>query len=127
MAEQEQLSIGLWDKLIEWLTRDLDNHEMPMSDFDRLRYEIRPGDVILVEGRSHVSNIIKTITLSNWTHSSLYIGRLHDIEDHALREFVKKFYDGEDDDQLIIESLLGQGTTVDSIKKYRRSFTNLSS
>ena len=112
-------TIGLWDKVIEWLTIDLDNHEMPMSDFDRLRYEIRPGDVILVEGRSRVSNIIKTITLSNWTHSALYIGRLHDISDPQLREFITKFYDGEADDQLIIESLLGSGTVVDCIKKYR--------
>jgi len=119
MGHLVQFTTSLWDKIIEWLTVDLDNHEMPMSDFDRLRYEIRPGDVILVEGRSRVSNIIKTITLSNWTHSSLYIGRLHDIEDHTLREFVNRFYDGETDDQLIIESLLGKGTTIDCIKKYR--------
>jgi hypothetical protein len=97
----------------------MDKHEMPMSDFDRLRYEIRPGDVILVEGRSRISNIIKTITLSNWTHSALYIGRLHDIENPELRERVKKFYDGETDDQLVIESLLGQGTIIDCINKYR--------
>ena len=90
-----------------------------MSDFDRLRYEIRPGDVILVEGRSRVSEIIKTITLSNWTHSALYIGRLHDIEDPNLRDYIRSHYDGETDDQLIIESLLGEGTLVDSISKYR--------
>ena len=114
-----QFSIGIWEKIVEWLTVDLDSHEMPMSDFDRLRYEIRPGDVILVEGRSRVSDIIKTITLSNWTHSALYVGRLHDIADPELRDFVQKFYDGEADDQLIIESLLGQGTIIDTIKSYR--------
>ena len=92
---------------------------MPMSDFDRLRYEIRPGDVILVEGRSPVSEIIKTITLSNWTHSAIYIGRLHNIDDPVLRGYIQKFYEGEPDDQLIIESLLGEGTIVDNISKYR--------
>ncbi len=92
---------------------------MPLSDFDRLRYEIRPGDVILVEGRSPVSEIIKTITLSNWTHSAIYIGRLHNIDEPVLREFIQKFYSGEPDDQLIIESQLGDGTIVDSIRKYR--------
>ena len=110
---------SVWDNIVEWLTKDLDHHDMPMSDFDRLRYEIRPGDVILVEGRSRVSDIIKIITLSNWTHSALYIGRLHDIADPQMREYVEKFYDGEPDDQLVIESLLGQGTIIDSIKKYR--------
>jgi len=92
---------------------------MPLSDFDRLRYEIRPGDVILVEGRSPVGEIIKTITLSNWTHSAIYIGRLHNIDDPVLRDYIQKFYTGEMDDQLIIESLLGEGTIVDSISKYR--------
>ncbi len=92
---------------------------MPLSDFDRLRYEIRPGDVILVEGRSPVSEIIKTITLSNWTHSAIYIGRLHNIDDPILRNFIRKFYTGGMDDQLIIESQLGEGTIVDCISKYR--------
>ena len=92
---------------------------MPLSDFDRLRYEIRPGDVILVEGRAPVSEIIKTITLSNWTHSALYIGRLHNIDDPVLRDFIQKFYTGEPDDQLIIESQLGLGTIVENIGKYR--------
>jgi len=91
---------------------------MPLSDFDRLRYEIRPGDVILVEGRSPISEIIKTITLSSWTHSAIYIGRLHNIDDPMLRQFIQKFYHGEMDDQLIIESQLGVGTIIDSINKY---------
>ncbi len=92
---------------------------MPLSDFERLRYEIRPGDVILVEGRSAISEIIKTITLSNWTHSALYIGRLHNIDDPVLRSFIQRFYHGGMDDQLIIESQLGCGTIVDCISKYR--------
>lgn len=110
---------SIWDKIVEWLTTNHEDSDMPLSDFDRLRYEIRPGDVILVEGRSHVSEIIKTITLSSWTHSALYIGRLHNIDDPVLREFIQKFYQGEMDDQLILESQLGAGTIVDSIGKYR--------
>jgi len=110
---------SLWDKIVEWLSSNREDRDMPLSDFDRLRYEIRPGDVILVEGRSPVSEIIKTITLSNWTHSAIYVGRLHNIDDPVLREFILKFYPGEMDDQLIIESQLGVGTIVDNISKYR--------
>ena len=113
------LSQKLWDKVIDWLTREMESHEMLMSDYDRLRYEIRPGDVILVEGRSRVSEIIKTITLSNWTHTALYIGRLHNIDDPVLRGYIQRFYNAEPDDQLVIESQLGRGTIVDSISKYR--------
>jgi len=110
---------SLWEKIVAWLCENADDADMPLSDFDRLRYEIRPGDVILVEGRAPVSEIIKTITLSNWTHSAIYIGRLHNIDDPALRGFIQNFYSGGMDDQLIIESLLGEGTIVDNISKYR--------
>jgi len=110
---------AIWDKIVGWLSTNSDDNKMPLSDFDRLRYEIRPGDVILVEGRTPVSEIIKTITLSNWTHSAIYIGRLHNIDDPVLREYIQKFYNGEPDDQLIIESQLGEGTIVNNIRKYR--------
>lgn len=110
---------AIWEKIVGWLSSSQDDQRMPLSDFDRLRYEIRPGDVILVEGRAPVSEIIKTITLSNWTHSAIYIGRLHNIDDPVLRDYIQKFYQGEPDDQLIIESQLGEGTIVDNISKYR--------
>ena len=89
-----------------------------MSDFDKLRYELRPGDVLLVEGRSNVSDIIKAVTQSIWTHSFLYIGRLHDIDDLDVRKRIEKFCSCEPDEQLIIESLLGQGTIVHPLEKY---------
>jgi len=114
-----QLTNSIWDKVVEWLTDEIGSQAMPLSDFDRLRYEIRPGDVILVEGRTRISEIIKTITLSTWTHSAIYIGRLHNIDDPVLREYILKFYQGQPDDQLVIESLLGKGTIVDNINKYR--------
>ncbi|MDH5484971.1 MAG: YiiX/YebB-like N1pC/P60 family cysteine hydrolase [Gammaproteobacteria bacterium] len=111
---------SIWDRVVGWLSSERASHQAPMSDYDRLRYEIRPCDVILVEGRSRVSEIIKTITLSNWTHTALYIGRLHNIDDPVLREYILRFYKGEPDDQLIIESQLGEGTIVDSISKYKK-------
>ncbi len=46
----------------DWLTREKPPAETPPCDFNRLKYEVRPGDVILVEGRSRVSNIISIIT-----------------------------------------------------------------
>lgn len=110
---------SIWDKVVAWLTVEKNRRDMPLSDFDRLRYEIRPGDVILVEGRSRISEIIKTITLSNWTHTAVYIGRLHNIDDPTLRDEILRIYQGQPDDQLIIESLLGKGTIVDNIGKYR--------
>lgn len=109
----------VWDRTVNWLTYEGDNPMVPLSDFDKLRYELRPGDVLLVEGRSNVANIIKAVTQSIWTHSILYIGRLHDIDDPDVRKRIEKFCDCAPDEQLIIESLLGHGTIINPLSNYR--------
>lgn len=108
----------LGTKITHWLTREYEATGLLQCDFDRLSFEIRPCDVLLVEGRARISEVIKTYTQSQWTHSALYIGRLHDIEDPTTREHVSWLYDGDPNDQLIIEPLLGQGTIVSPLKKY---------
>ena len=110
--------LGAW--LTRWLTKEL--HEADdalLYDFDRLCYEVRPGDVILVEGRSRVSEVIKLITQSPWTHAALYIGRLYDIRDPELQTSVREHYDGDPQEPLIIEALLGEGTVVHPLGTYR--------
>jgi hypothetical protein len=114
-----RLHAWLWTRLTDWLTAESTTAHENLSDFDRLRYEIRPADVLLVEGRSRVSYIIKTITLSNWTHSALYIGRLNEIESPKTRSLVEAHYEGDPSEPLIIEALLGQGTIVAPLRKYR--------
>ena len=108
----------LGKRIIRWLTYEQQATDVPQCDFDRLCFEIRPCDVLLVEGRSRVSEVIKTITQSQWTHSALYIGRLHDIQDKTTREHISWLYDGDPNDQLLIEPLLGKGTVVSSLKDY---------
>ncbi|WP_126323397.1 hypothetical protein [Candidatus Rickettsiella viridis] len=66
--------------LIGWLNREVDPvQEFPLSDFNKLKHELRPCDVLLIEGRKRISRIIKLITQTSWSHSALYIGRLQDI------------------------------------------------
>ena len=108
------------DRVINWLTEEDDIAGVQPCDFERLSFEIRPCDVLLVEGRSRVSEVIKTITHSPWTHSALYIGRLVDIEDENLREHISWVYDGDPSDQLLIEPLLGEGTVVNPLSKYKK-------
>ena len=102
----------LGDKVIRWLVHERESAGTPFCDFNRLSFEIRPCDVLLVEGRSRVSEVIKNLTQSIWTHSALYIGRLHDIQDPQLREHIARFHHGDPDVQLIIEPLLGEGTVA---------------
>ncbi len=114
---------SLYTRIIEsfsdWLTREKPPAETPPCDFNRLKYELRPGDVILVEGRSRVSNIISIITQSPWTHAALYLGKLHDIEDPILRKTVANHLNKRENVRLIVEGLLGHGIVVTPLSSYR--------
>jgi hypothetical protein len=55
-----------------------------------LRDTLRPGDVLLVEGKGRISGGIKYLTQSTWSHSALYVGPIAgaatDGEPHVLIE-----------------------------------------
>ncbi len=103
----------------EWLVKQGPPPNSPLCDFQRLSYELKPGDVLLVEGRSRISEVIKQITQSSWTHSALYIGRLFDIDDKMLQAKIRASHEGDPGEQLIVEALLGEGTIISPITKYR--------
>ncbi|MBU2705117.1 hypothetical protein KCM76_03940 [Zooshikella marina] len=109
-------------KIQHWLTRWLmskrSDKGLLLCDFERIRYELKPCDVILVEGRSRIAEVIRRITQSPWSHAAMYIGRLHDIEDACVREQVALNCNCTPDTQLIIESELGLGTVVRPITVY---------
>jgi len=115
----------VWDRIVARLNREKPLLEQPPCDFERLSYEIRPCDVLLIEGRSRVGEVIKYITLSPWTHAALYIGRLHDIDDPETRDSVRAAYPAAADEQLIIEALLGEGTIVAPLSRYREDHVRI--
>jgi hypothetical protein len=83
------------------------------SDPNALAASLRPGDVLLVEGNSHVSGIIKYLTQSTWSHAALYVGPLGgragaDGEAHTL-----------------IEAELGIGVDSAPLSKYSRFHTRV--
>ena len=106
---------------MNWLTREGPVPETPLCDFNRLRFELRPCDVLLVEGRSRVSEVIKLITQSPWSHSALYIGRLFDIRSPKLRVVIEAHFEGDPEEQLIIEAELGKGTVITPLSSYRNA------
>ncbi len=116
----KRLSFKVWQWMVAWLTREGEPHEIPLCDFPRLSQELKIGDVLLVEGRTRIGGVIKIVTQSAWTHSALYIGRLQDIQDLALRRLVAQFYQADYGEQLLIEAMLGEGTRVSPLSKYRR-------
>ncbi len=111
----------LIDRIAKWFNTvvETDPNHIPLTDFERLSEELHRGDVLLVEGHSRVSQIIKSITYSPWTHSALYIGRLGGISDGNLKNKIAEFYTGDLHQQLIVESMLGEGTVINAVSKYK--------
>ena len=104
--------------LSRWLQRRRPPRIVPLSDFDRIRHELKPSDVLLVEGRSRISDVIKVVTQSPWSHAALYIGRLHDIENEESRAALSRRSAFPPSTQLVIESQLGAGTLVCALTEY---------
>ena len=108
--------LGSW--IVRWLTKEQPRKHPAPCDFERICHEIQPCDVLLIEGRSRVSEVIRVITQSPWSHSILYLGRIHDIQNEAVRERVSRMYEGKPSDPLVLEAMLGEGVIVCSLEKY---------
>jgi hypothetical protein len=106
-------------KVSKWLLYEPPSPPSPLCDFEKIRFELRIADVILAEGRNKASRIIKHITQSTWSHAALYIGRLYDIDDANLRTHIRKYYKGPPEEQLIIESVMGEGTIITPLSEYK--------
>ncbi len=78
-----KISFGPVDRLLQWvgtrmagyLSKDVGSTVGPINTSQELlRVALRPGDVLLVEGRARVSKAIKYLTQSTWSHAALYVG-----------------------------------------------------
>lgn len=108
----------LWNGIITWLNYEEPPTEIPPCNFSRLTDEIRPCDVLLVEGRGRVSAVIKHVTQSPWTHAALYIGRFEDITEPQLRHTLLQHYAAAPKEQLVLEAILGKGIIVSPLSSY---------
>jgi hypothetical protein len=102
-------------KLIaDYLQKEVPGYEpFTPSDPDHLRGIVEPGDVLLVEGNSRISGIIKYLTQSTWSHGALYVGPI----DGAAEP------DGEA--HVLIEANIGEGVTSAPLSKYFPYHTRL--
>src|SRR6266403_215311 len=93
--------------IARYLERPVQGYEpFTFSDPVALRKSLEPGDVLLVEGNSHISRVIKYLTQSTWSRAALYVGPIasataEDVELHEL-----------------IEAEIGQGVISAPLSKY---------
>jgi hypothetical protein len=112
------LERALSDSLVRFLTREVRSYQRRIpNSLENLKKHIRPGDVLLVEGKSRVAQIIKYVTQSSWSHSTIYVG------EHAVREGgphgerFRELY-GEEARHLVIEADLEHGVFPVPLAKY---------
>jgi hypothetical protein len=86
------------------------------NDLTSMLEHLQPGDVILVDGDQRISEVIKYLTQSTWSHSALYVGdellRRLPAEQEAV--FARH---GHDAHHLIIEALI-DGVVASPLSKY---------
>jgi hypothetical protein len=88
------------------------------NDIAQLRRTLRKCDVILIEGNERISECIKYLTQSSWSHSVLYVGDEPLKQDPGLqRELVEKF--GDEANWLVLEALIEGGVVLTPVSKYR--------
>lgn len=102
-----------------WLLQEKKRTNLPLQDFRKMCEDLLPADVLLFKGRSRISRVISFVTQSHWTHAALYIGRCTDYaEASATLALIRKHFDGDATEQLVVESLLGKGTVITPLSNY---------
>lgn len=125
MAQQGKSGIFSWllnrmsDYAISLLTKPLKSYTLQIpNDMAALKRHIHKGDVVLVEGNERISECIKYLTQSSWSHSALYVGDEPIRRNPALKaELVAKF--GEEANHLMVEAIVEAGVALSPLSKYR--------
>jgi hypothetical protein len=107
--------------LAKWFVRQItrprkEYRRFAFNDSERLKSRIRPGDVVLVDGDQRVSQVIKYLTMSNWSHSAIYVGSAL-VRNPVLRLDIQRRF-GKEARYLIVEALLDEGVVVSPLVKY---------
>jgi hypothetical protein len=107
------------DFAVGLLTKPVKSYALHIpNDIAALKRHIRKGDVILVEGNERISECIKYLTQSSWSHSALYVGDEPIRRNPALKApLVAQF--GEEANFLVVEAIVEAGVVLSPVSKYR--------
>jgi Permuted papain-like amidase enzyme, YaeF/YiiX, C92 family len=108
--------------LADWFVREITRRRKRYSRFvyndeQKLKATIRPGDVLLVDGDQRVSQAVKYLTQSSWSHSALYIGDALLRRDPETRAQAQRRF-GREARYLIVEALVEKGVVASPLVKY---------
>jgi hypothetical protein len=105
--------------VVSLLTKPLKQYQINFpNDMSSLKRHIRKGDVLLVEGNERVSECIKYLTQSSWSHSALYVGDEALKHSPEWKERLTAEY-GEEANYMLVEALVEEGVVLTPLIKYR--------
>ncbi len=108
----------LADWFIRQITRPRHNYRRFLyNDPQKLKATIVPGDVLLVDGDQRVSQAVKYLTQSSWSHSALFIGDALLRRDLSTAAEARRRF-GREARYLIVEALVAEGVIVSPLVKY---------
>lgn len=106
---------SLYHWLTDWLQQERRSGPIRLSDFEQVRQMLLPGDVLLIDGHSRLDSTLKSVTTSRWSRAALYLGRLHDIGDPALRATLAAYLPCSPDTQLVVHTRLDRGLVLEPL------------
>ena len=105
-------------QFVALLTKPLKNYAVRFpNNLEALKSQIRKGDVLLVEGSQRISEVVKYLTQSSWSHSAIYIGDELIRGNHPLAEQARTAF-GDDARFLLVEALVEEGVVLSPLSKY---------
>jgi hypothetical protein len=121
MLQPQKFAQKLRDGLVNRLEASVQVSEpAAYNNMDKLYGSIRKGDVVLVDGQSRMSAIIKLFSRSQWSHVGLYVGDELVRESGKWREeYITAF--GDEARHLMVEAFVGQGVVASPLSKYQNN------
>jgi hypothetical protein len=80
---------------------------------DVLRQNLQPGDILLIEGNTRLSTVIKFLTQSTWSHAALYVGNV------GKRQTI------DDEANVLLEAYSEVGVVLAPLSKYEKFNTRI--
>ena len=118
MSERKSMYDRAYARSVNFLVRELQQYKQRFpNELNELRATLKPGDVVLVEGSQRISQIIKYLTQSSWSHAALYVGDSLIKHGGTFAEEAERMW-GDEARHLMIEANLETGVAAVPLTKY---------
>ena len=109
-----QVSSSIGKAVARYLSAPVANYRpLTTSPPSQLASTLRPADVLLVEGNTRISNAIKYLTQSTWSHAALYVGTIPNASIEV------------EDDPVLVEVDMVHGVTAVPLSTYAAFHTRI--